>query len=315
MDSHGIFSFLIILQKSFQLVPKNGKLMALVTIFSLLLSTITYAAFTFSVHSLSMDMASTAKAHTTSDPRSFPPDVSKLQHQLDHMKQILAIMYAVEIASIFIFFVISFFTTMATVIVSAVSHDGNTFSLKDLLARIAGTWKRPLLTSVYVSAHALGFLAIPELFAIPAFIYPNVFAILLAVSFAIVVFLFYLYLQVIWSLAVVVSVVEEGYYGMEAMGKASRLVKGQRLKGYMLNLTFFLASSVMLVIYLVIFRIKGPARSRIYGFFVVGLSCLVKICQVVAYTVLYFDSKKQHGENPEVDIGVVKYLSLPTTYP
>lgn len=321
MDSYGVFSFLIILKEAIQLLPKNGKLMVLVAIFSVLLSLITYVAFGISVIGLTHDMASAAKSlvpdpssFDPSDPSSYTIDPSKLQDQIDHMKQILLVLYAVEIAFMFIFLIVSFATTMATILIAAVSRVGNTLTMKDLFSRIARTWTKPFLTSIYVTMHAFGFLVIIGLFAAPVVIYPNVVTILIAISFAIVAFLFYLYLMVIWALAIVVSVVEEGCNGMVAMGKASELVKGQRLKGYMLNLSFSLISLIMyLAIYQVIIRVKWPALSEICGLSVVGFSFLLKMLQVVAYTVFYFHCKKQHGEEPEIDIGVVKYELLPTT--
>ncbi|XP_073285021.1 uncharacterized protein [Primulina huaijiensis] len=320
MDSYGVLSFLIILKEAIQLLPKNGKLMALVTLLSALLSVITYAAFRFSILGLAQDMASVSKSlvpdpssFDPSDPSSFTSDPSKLQDQLDHMKQILLVLYAVEIAFIFIFLIISFATTMAIILVAAASRVGNSLSMKDLLSRIGRTWTKPFLTSIYVTMHAFGLFAIIGLFAAPVVIYPSVVTILIAVSFAIVAFFFYLYFLVIWTLAIVVSVVEDGCYGMVAMGKASELVKGQRLKGYMLTLSFFLLSLIMLVIYQVIYRVKGLSSAVIYGLFIVGFSYLLKILQVVAYTLFYFHCKKLHGEEPEIDIGVFKYELLPTT--
>ncbi|XP_073132505.1 uncharacterized protein [Henckelia pumila] len=317
MECNGLFSFLVVIKEAFQILPKNGKLMALVTIFSLLLTEITFAAFGFSIIGLAQDMASAAKS-LVPDPSSFDPtsfDPSKLQDQLRHIQQIVAILYAVEIAFILVFLVISFITTMATILVAAVSRVGNTLSIKNLFSRVAGTWKKPFLTSIYAAIQALGLLAVPGIFAVPVFMYPNVVTVLIAVLFAAVVFLiFYLYLMVIWELAIVVSVLEEGCYGMVAMGKASELVKGQRLKGYMLNLSFLLLSLILFAIYQVIYRLKGPSSAIICGLFLVGFSYLVKILQVVAYTVLYFHCKKQHGEMPEIDIGVAKYELLPKTY-
>ncbi|XP_073047677.1 uncharacterized protein [Primulina eburnea] len=321
MDSYGVLSFLIILKEAIQLLPKNGKLMALVFLLSVLLSLITYVAFAFSIVGLAEYMASAAKSlvpdpssFDPSDPSSFASDPSKLQNQIDHIKQFLLVFYAVEIAFIFIFLIISFATTMATILVAAASRVGNSLSIKDLLSRIGRTWTKPFLTSIYVAMHAFGFFAIIGLFAAPVVIYPNVVTILIAVSFAIVALFFYLYFLVIWALAIVVSVVEDGCYGMVAMGKASELVKGQRLKGYMLTLPFFLLSLIMSVICQVIYRVKGPSNEVIYGLLIiVGFSCLLKILQVVAYTVFYFHCKKLHGEEPEIDIGVFKYELLPTT--
>ena len=49
--------------------------------------------------------------------------------------------------------------------------------------------------------------------------------------------IFYLHLSVVWTLAIVVSVIEEKS-GIQALGRAARLVKGMKLKGFLLKLLF-----------------------------------------------------------------------------
>ncbi|XP_073132204.1 uncharacterized protein [Henckelia pumila] len=320
MDVNGVFSFLGVLKEAFKLIPKNGKLIALVALLSVLLSMITYVALDFSILGLSQAMLSTAKSYVprpssfnASDPSSSTP--SRLNDEFDFMREILALTFAVEIAFMFILLLIFFFTTISTILIAAVSYTGNTLSTKDLFSRVARTWTKPFLTSVYVSIHSLGFLPILVIFAAPVFIYPNIVTILITSILAIAAFLFYLYLVVIWVLAIVVSVTEEGCYGMVAMGKASELVKGQRLKGYMLTLFFILLNLIIAVVYLKISGNKIPSDSIVCGLLFEILAPLVSIYQTVAYTVLYFHCKRQHGEEAEIDIGVANYTLLPTTYP
>ncbi|XP_073047674.1 uncharacterized protein [Primulina eburnea] len=325
MDVRGVFSFLVILKEAFKCIPKNGKLLGLVALLSFLLSVITYVAFDFSLLGLAQDTVSLAKSFLTrsssfnaSDPSWFTPSLStpsRLQDEYDHMRQIIAITFAVEIAFPFILLIIFFFTTIATILIAAVSTTGNTLSIKDLFSRVAGTWTKPFLTSIYVSIHSLGFFPILVIFAVPVFLYPNIVTAIISIFLAIVVFLFYLYLVAIWALAIVVSVVEEGCYGMVAMGKASELAKGQRLNGYMLSLFFFLLNLIIALVYLKIPGNTIPSSSLVYVLLLEILATLVSIYQMVAYTVLYFHCKKQHGEEAEIDIGVNKYTLLPTTYP
>lgn len=322
MDAYGVFSFWVILKEAFKLVPKNGKLFAFTALLSVLLSVIIYVAFDFSILALAQlqDMLSGVKSFllrpssfNTSDPSLSTP--SLLQDEFDDMQRILAITFAVEIAFMLILLIIIFFTTIATILIAAVSYTGNTLSIKNFFSRVARTWTKPFLTSIYVSIHSLGLLPIFVIFAVPVLIYPNIVTNLITIFLAIVVFLFYLYLVVIWMLAIVVSVIEEGCYGMAAMGKASELVKGQRLKGYMLTFFFVLLNLIIALVYIKISGYKIPSDSLVYGLLFEILVSLVNIYQMVAYTVLYFHCKKQHGEEAEIDIGVAKYTLLPTTYP
>ncbi|CAI9754751.1 unnamed protein product [Fraxinus pennsylvanica] len=60
-------------------------------------------------------------------------------------------------------------------------------------------------------------------------------------------YIFYLYISVAWIMAIVVTVNEEEIYGMKAMGKPAKIVKGNRVNGFVLNI---LLNLVSLVIYL-----------------------------------------------------------------
>ncbi|KZV27406.1 hypothetical protein F511_02515 [Dorcoceras hygrometricum] len=306
MDAYGVFSFLVVLKEAFKLVPKNGKAIASVALLSVLLSVLSYVAFHFSFRGLAQAMVPVAK--------SFVPRPS-LHDEYDYIREILVITFAVEIAFALILLIILFFTTIATVLIAAVSFTGNTASIKDLFSRVTRTWAKPFLTNIYVSIHSLGFVPILVILAVPLLLYRNIVTIVIVIFLVIVAFLFYLYLVVMWLLAIVVSVVEEGCYGLVAMGRASQLVRGQRLKGYMLTLFFILIHLIITLVYIKISGNKVPSDSLVTELLLEIISPLVSIYQALAYTVLYFHCKKQLGEETEIDIGVARYNLLPTTDP
>lgn len=104
-------------------------------------------------------------------------------------------------------------------------------------------------------------------------------------------------MNVTWNLGFVVSVLEEKS-GSEAIGKAAKIIKGKRLHGFILNLVFMILT---LVIFLSDLTVKlAAANSVIIGFFVTVVLGLVNILRWMAYTILYYQCKKNHGEEVEL---------------
>lgn len=139
---------------------------------------------------------------------------------------------------------------------------------------------------------------------------PNHAALWVALLVGILACIFYLYLIVPWILSIVVSVVEERCYGLEALGKGAALVKGKRLQGFLLNVFFNLVFFIAFHGYKMILR-KHPSPTASLMVLTSVIS-LVKIFQMVAYTVFYFQCKELHGEEIELP-GSVHYTKLPIT--
>ncbi|KAK6127020.1 hypothetical protein DH2020_039236 [Rehmannia glutinosa] len=240
-----------ILNESIKLLPKNGKLMAFIAIFSVVLSSSIFLLFSYILQSLVIDMFVTSQQSFMPDPNSFDipnpnsfnsADPSSLTPQtgfspaqiigpLRHLQEDSSIILAVEIAFIFALSVISFFSTISTILVSSLSYNSKNSSPKEIFSMIARKWTRPLITTLYVSCLAIGYFFVVLLLATPLLMYRNKAALSVASLLGIVAFVFYLYLSVSWALAIVVSVVEESCYGIEALEKAGALVKGKRLIG------------------------------------------------------------------------------------
>ncbi|KAG8372505.1 hypothetical protein BUALT_Bualt12G0073100 [Buddleja alternifolia] len=143
--------------------------------------------------------------------------------------------------------------------------------------------------------------------ATPTLMSPNMFILGLSVLFGGVAYVFYLYLSSVWLLGLVVSVVGEESCGIEALGKSAKIIKGQKVNGFLLNIVLNLVS---LGVYL---GSKMITSEKICGLFLVNCSCLVKILTFVAYTVLYFWAKESHGQEIELNLSNVEYGKLPTT--
>ncbi|KAG8367677.1 hypothetical protein BUALT_Bualt16G0097800 [Buddleja alternifolia] len=190
------------------------------------------------------------------------------------MREDVALVLVLQIAYFLALSVISFFSALVTILVLSMSYSAKTISLKDLFSRIGKTWTGPMITTFYVSGLAIGYSVFVVMLAAPLLMYPNSATYWVAILLGIVASGVYLYLFVAWGVAIVVSVVEESCYGLEALGKACCLLRGRVNKGFV--------------------------NPTLYGLFLVNVSFLVKIFIVVAYTVLYFKCKKHHGEEIEL---------------
>ncbi|KAL2502369.1 hypothetical protein Fot_36217 [Forsythia ovata] len=327
MEFHEFFSFLVILKESIKLLPKNGNLMALIVIISVVLNSILFLSFNFSFKSLTNDMVGIFMNSFMPDPSSFVPnqspftpnttasmpDPTLLLGRGGRLREDFALLLAVQMAFIIGAFFISILSTTATVLVSAMSYNDKTLSLTNLCSRIVTRWKRALVTGFYTKLHAIGYLFLVVALVAPLLMSANKATISAAILLGISASFYFLYLVVVWILAVVVSVVDESY-GMEAIGKAATIIKGKRLHGFMLNIFFNLLGLIVVQGYRIILGEKGLLNLTIYGLFMMVFSSLGNLFLSVAYTVLYFQCKKIHGEEIEL-YGSVEYTKLPTTQP
>ncbi|KAL2502374.1 hypothetical protein Fot_36222 [Forsythia ovata] len=323
MEFHEFFSFLVILKKSIKLLPKNGNLMVLIVIISVVLNSILFLSFNFSLKSLTNDMVGIFmpdpssfvpnQSPFTPNTTSVMPDPTLLLGQGGRLREDFAILLAVQMAFIIGAFVISILTTTATVLVSAMSYNDKTLSLTNLCSRIVTRWKRALVTGFYTKLHAIGYLFLVVALAVPLLMSANKATISAAILLGISASFYFLYLVVVWILAVVVSVVDESY-GMEAIGKAATVIKGKRLHGFMLNIFFNLLGLIVVQGYRIILGEKGLLNLTMYGLFMMVFPSLGNLFLSVAYTVLYFQCKKIHGEEIEL-YESIEYTKLPTTQP
>ncbi|CAI0394091.1 unnamed protein product [Linum tenue] len=139
----------------------------------------------------------------------------------------------------------------------------------------------------------------------------------------------YSYLLVDLSLGMVGSVVEEEIRGLEAIGKATRIAKGMKLHGFVVNLLFGLVGWGMLKCS-VWFGLRLPGVGQIVspvglaslgwpttGQIVVGLVvanclCLLKMLWWMAYSVIFYEGMNRHGGAEVVDfVEDEEYTEIP----
>ncbi|KAK6136955.1 hypothetical protein DH2020_029300 [Rehmannia glutinosa] len=290
-----VLGFLIILKESIKLVRKNGILLASILILSNLLPSILLLLFLHFYRSVT--------DHVT-DSGTNPTQQTLIIY--------ISLLLAVEIAFLIAYFIISHVSGIATILVSSASYTGTNLSSKDLFSSIKRTWTKPLSFRFSVSAHSSArYLSIIFILVILIVVmYPNIFTISIAIIIGTMIFVFQLYAAVVSVLSIVVSVLEDRTK-LEALEKAGNLVKGQHLHGFMLNLFFNL---VFLIIFLVLYLGDKGSMSLIkYGLFFVNSISVLKTVLLMAYTVLYFQCKKHHGEEIDVLGNLDQYTKLSTT--
>ncbi|GFP84297.1 hypothetical protein PHJA_000573400 [Phtheirospermum japonicum] len=272
MEFSEIFSFLIILKESIQILSKNGKLTA---ILSLVLPSILLLSFT---HLSQYQLA----------------DIYTSQSILNYLPASLLLL--AEIALLLVYLAISHASVVAAILVASASY--NSLSSNDLFTSMKRTsWRKTFAASFHFSrTRCLSVILLPAVLI--GLAYPDIFIISTVIIIATVITDFQLYSSssVVWGLSLVVLVLEEVSCCSpgEAMERAGDLVKGGRqlLKGCMLNVFISLPC---LVVYNLVWAFKFQ-NLTVYGMLLINTLSIMKMVLFMAYTVLYFQCKEHHGD-------------------
>lgn len=248
-----------------------------------------------------------------------PDDESNSANPIFSMIKDIKIILGLESFFSLSYYIISFCTAIAIIFTSATSYCSKDLSLKDLLLWMVKSWIRPFITMFYVQLIKIGYLCIYIVaMLIPYFmVFNHPFAAKpIIIVLGIFALTFYLYLSVVWSLALVVSVVEEKFYGIEALGKGGQIVKGKRVDGFMLNMVFTLLSLGIFYVYWILKdrSVRRPVVQMVVALCMIFANFLLLMIQHMAFTVLYFRCKQYHGEEIELQ-GSIEYIKIPTTAP
>ncbi|KAL5548950.1 hypothetical protein UlMin_004181 [Ulmus minor] len=208
---------------------------------------------------------------------------------------------------------ISIFFVIATIISSSAEYCEKKLGFKDLQVRIIKTWKRTFVTVFYTTLLGLGYAFFVLSFLLPLVMIFNrkIIITFFSILIFIVAILFRLYLAIVWTLALIVSTLEEKS-GIEALGKAGQLVKGLKVKGFFLKLLFETLYYVMLKLFMRISKNQSISITVVLSLVFLISVCLVKIFSFVAFTVFYYESKKTHGEEVELQDTNLEYTKVPT---
>ncbi|EXB94936.1 hypothetical protein L484_023045 [Morus notabilis] len=285
------------LREASKIFLRKGKLIPLITILSLFLSSIIFLSNFLSLKPLVFDFALKLTVLLVTNPA---PGSSAFTNAIFALKEGLSTIVGVDWAFIIANSLTSLFFATAVIIASAAKYNGKeTLHVKDLLFTVGQTWKRPFITLFYTALLDLGYALYAFAFVLPlVLISDREFSFFLFFTIvSIIISIFYLHLSVVWTLAIVVSVLEEKS-GIEALGKAAQLLKGLKLRGFCLKLLFGTLYYVLLklTILRMINKIYSTSISIVTALVFLNTAGLIKMYSLTAYTVFYYQCKKTHGE-------------------
>ncbi|XP_047306398.1 uncharacterized protein LOC124909805 [Impatiens glandulifera] len=311
-----LFGFVGILRETFRiLLSKNGKLIAVITFISMFFSLLFSIGHILFTVRLKEDIIEKGVLIMLSGPMD-PESADLITFIGKDIGILLLVSWAFFISNI----ILSVFTMVSTTFVSARFYqekEKTSFSFKELLLKVNGSIFRPTLTLFYILLMCIGLFSLAFSLLVLLSLFIDLFTTLKAIAIAtsIIVLTIWLYLSVVFRLAMVISVLDERFSGIQALGKAGGLVKKKRLDGFVLNLLFAAALIAVDVPYI---RMRIDIQSAsvviqvIIGAIVVVFSEFVAVFEHMSYTALYFECKRIHGEEIIELQGNLEYKKLPS---
>ncbi|OVA15745.1 hypothetical protein BVC80_1829g38 [Macleaya cordata] len=238
-----------------------------------------------------------------------PPD--GLADDQKHLKAFLVF----EAVFFLAFSLVSLFGIIVTIYGSAAIYAKNkSVSFKELFSKIRATWKRAMITWIYISIYTV-------VYTLVSVVWIVAFVLVIKTGSTVTWFfllgclaaILYLYLAVVWTLSMVISVLEEGCYGIKAIQKARDLIRGREIQGFGIMLSVVLLTCPISVLYYLNALGDDQVMARlVLGFFVTVPFCFAKFFTYLVYTVFYYEYKKSHGERAEeLELGGCGYGLVP----
>ena len=324
MGSHDLLimlsRFVETLIEAYKIFLKKGKLIPSITLLFLLFSSTLFMSNIFSTKSSVADLVLKLTLLLVNGLTPGSPEFTNLAVSIkDDLGTIARLEWIFVVAS----FLTSMFFAIAIIITSAATYQEGSKGLhvKDLLLMVGKSWKRTFITFFYTILLDLGYFLFVFAFIFPLvllFKFDASLSLLFTLVLLIAAAIFMIYISVVWTLSIIVSVLEEKS-GIEALGRASQLAtKGLKLKGFCLKLVFAIFSYAMVKI-LMSFTDNNPTASQsvLVILIVLNIAWIVKMFSLTVFTVLYYDCKKNHGEevtNELMETNVV-YTKIAMTPP
>ncbi|XP_077237078.1 uncharacterized protein LOC143878717 [Tasmannia lanceolata] len=177
-------------------------------------------------------------------------------------------------------YVMLLFSSIATFCASALTYASNHLTLNEFFSRFGRTWKRPVITYLYNTVSSLGYLLLSVVLIVLLYVMESGGSLALVALGVILAIFARIYCSpypssLVRTLGLVISVVEEGCYGIEM-------------------------SDV----------INTEATRIVMGLVLINIAGLVSLYTSVVTTVFYYGCKKSHGEEVEVQ-RAMSYIMLP----
>lgn len=301
-----------ILCEAFKLPTKNLKLILPILLLYFLTSSLFSVALYLSTNPIIGDLVLKLMSIASIDPSS-PEYAIIIAAIVKDLKELLCI----EAIFIVTSYIISSLLEIATFHAFSLASSGKP-STKDLLCRLGNGFKGPMITKLYVTFLGQGYtfllIAVVGIFVFIA--RGSMVLITSGVILALLWLILYLYLAMVWLMSVAISVVEDDYYGLDAIFKATETVRGRRRQGALLMLIVFLPMLIVFVITTVL-SANGyvpPSVMVQVGIMLVyaAVAVLLSMFGMAVVMVFYWDCKRSNGGDGLATInGGFMYASLP----
>nr|XP_043619671.1 uncharacterized protein LOC122591468 [Erigeron canadensis] len=313
MELRKLIGIVEILKHLIKILPRNGTRMAVVTGVYIIVFPLFFVSNLSTIKPILTDLVSKALVLPSLDPQSLVFAQILVFVQKD-VKNFLSL----ELVFFLALILTSLFTQNAVILLTGSSYNDKKISQEDLMLRAPHSLFRLFVTSFHVTLLKIGFLFFGFVTLMVSTAMLSEYKFVSKVIFWLLVILFvslYLHFSVVWVLSLVVSVLEE-CLGIEALGKAGRLLKGKKLDGFFFNV---LINVLVYPLSHVLSKLTMVKESELFLtsfwlFLVMGCICLIITFALQAYTVLYFACKKNHGEEIELQ-GSVEYTKIPAVLP
>jgi hypothetical protein len=196
----------------------------------------------------------------------------------------------------------------STFVVVHAACAGRHLPVRDLLLKLATSWKAPLVTGLYATLLSIGYtvlsvspIAVPALNTTAGGDDPTRrLAVFVTVPVAAAARFLYIYLATVWKVGVVVSVLEDGCHGgLDALYLAGEVVRERRAQGFLIALVLALGDALV--------GFRGSGR-RWRGAFACAAHLLLGLFAPMAYTVFYHECKRSHGDGSPREVLRIKAM-------
>ncbi|XP_020587934.1 uncharacterized protein LOC110029816 [Phalaenopsis equestris] len=294
MDSSKLFNIISILREAISIPSRSKKLMLSSVLLCLLPNFLLLMINYISIYPLLLNFLMKLYLITKEDPTTpqFFDAIIGLRSDAEGFVR-------VHILFTILSYIITTISMMMIVHSSLLVYSGKQSTLNDVFMRLKSTWIYVFITCIYFSVLYTGYAVLSVCLITVPMLSANgsTISILIGGLFAMSGRLLSVYLTMVWTVGVVVSVAEEGCFGLEAMWRGGEIVKGRRLEGFLIALMLLLADGVFTGGY----GFVGAKNAT--GFLLANILVLMKLFSYMVYSVFYFECKKEVrvvGSNVEI---------------
>lgn len=194
--------------------------------------------------------------------------------------------------------IFSLLSTSAVVYTIACIYSNREISFKKVMGVVPQVWKRLVVTFIVIYVLNFIYVVVAVVTLVLCLAAGNTVAIVFFFIFLIIYIVGFVYLTIVWQLASVVTVLEQSY-GIKAMNKSRKLIKG---KFWVALAIFFKLNILIWGIHFVFSVFAVYAYPWGMGWRVlIGLACLAVLVPIFLYglvlqTIIYFVCKSYHNE-------------------